>query len=169
MLWGNRTSMADDESKNSIAKKSNRYSVFVLADKFYGLELLSVKEVISMPKISRIPNVPEHILGVFNLRGTIITLMDLNKMLGTTSQPVNENNMVIVVENDGLNVGILVDRVLDLINVMESDIKSSELEMSPQMVEYTKGYYVKESLGTIFLLNLEKILAPDKFTFSDIS
>jgi purine-binding chemotaxis protein CheW len=158
-----------DESKNNNANNSVRYSVFILGDKFYGLELLSVREVISVPKISSIPSVPQQIMGVFNFRGTIITLMELNKLLGTSNHTVNESNMVIVVENGGLSAGILVDKVVNLIHVKDSEIKSPTGEISPEMSQYFKGYYIEESLGTIFLLNLDKILDSDKLMFGDIS
>jgi purine-binding chemotaxis protein CheW len=144
-----------------------RYSVFVLADKFFGLELFSVKEVISLPKISRVPNVPKHILGVFNLRGTIMTIVEINEMLGIASQEIYEENMIVIVESEKQSIGILVNRVLDLVSVDESEIQIPTREMSPKMVGFLSGFYDREGIGTIYLLNYKKLLDPQNFTFSD--
>ena len=137
----------DVESGKKINLKISRYSVFILADKLFGLELDSVEEVLSVPKISKVPNVPQQIAGVFNLRGTILTLVKVNHMLGLPSTEINEESMIIITENGNQKIGILVDKVLDLVSVDEPDIKLPTREMLPNLVEFIIGSYEKEGMG----------------------
>ena len=157
----------DVESGKKINSKISRYSVFILADKLFGLELDSVEEVLSVPKISKVPNVPQQIAGVFNLRGTILTLVKVNHMLGLPSTEINEESMIIITESGNQKIGILVDKVLDLVSVDEPDIQLPTREMLPNLVEFIIGSYEKEGMGMIYLLNFKKLLAPQNFILSD--
>jgi len=158
-------------SNNKIENKSNaginRYSVFVLANKIFGLELSLVKEVISVPKITKLPNVPAYMIGVFNLRGTIITLMDISKLLGSEKIDITPENMIVVIEHNKKWIGIFVEKVLDLITIDDSDIQLPKREMSPKLVEFITGSYEKEGVGLIHLLNINKLLSPHVFYLTD--
>lgn len=157
----------DVESGKEINSKIIRYSVFILADKLFGLELDAVEEIISVPKISKIPGVSKQILGVFNLRGTILTLVEVNQMLGLPGVHINEESMVIITTSGDQNLGILVDKVLDLVSVDESDIQLPTRDMTPNLVEFIVGSFEKEGVGTIHLLNFKKLMAPQNFIFSE--
>ncbi len=157
----------DVESEKKINSKLSRYSVFILADKLFGFELDSVEEVLSVPKISKVPNVSQQIVGVFNLRGTILTLAKINQMLGLPSTDIYEESMIIVTESGNQKIGIIVDKVLDLVAVDESDIQLPTREMLPNLVEFIIGTYEKEGMGIIYLLNYKKLLAPQNFILNN--
>ena len=123
----------------------------------------NVSEVLTIPKISKIPSSPKHIAGVFNLRGTIITLLEISEIIGVNSQNP-EDSMVLIVELENQHLGILVKKVLDVINVEESEIKLPTREMSPKMAKNIIGYYEKEGIGTINLLNLNELLTSHNFS-----
>ena len=153
----------DTKRKDSTAKIS-RFSVFIISEKLFGIELSGVNEVITLPKISKIPYSPRHILGVYNLRGTILTLIEINETLGIPIQDVDENKMVLVVDHQNQRIGIIVEKVLDVVNVDETEIQLPSREMSHKMARNIIGYYEKEGIGTINLLNLDEILAPQNFS-----
>lgn len=143
--------------------KTSRFSIFVLAEKVFGIELVNVIEVITRPKISKVPKAPKHIIGVFNLRGTILTLFEINKIIGIDEQSSNEN-MVLIVENNNQKMGILVEKVMDVINIDESEIQLPSREMSPKMAKNIIGIYDKEGVGNINLLDLNKLFSTQNFS-----
>jgi len=162
--------MAEEKNKeglknNQVRKQSkiSRFSIFIISEKLFGIELANVNEVITIPKISKIPSSPKHVAGVFNLRGTIITLLEINDIVGVDSQNSAES-MVLIVENENQQLGILVKKVLDVINVDESEIKLPTRDMSPKLAKNIIGYYEKEGIGTINLLNLNELLTPYNFS-----
>jgi chemotaxis signal transduction protein len=144
---------------NKSKTKISRFSVFVISEKLLGIELSNVNEVITLPKISKIPSAPKQILGVFSLRGKILTLLEISEALGIRSQEQNEENMVLIVDYLNQKVGILVEKVLDVIDIDESEIQMPTRDMSHKMAKNIIGYYENEGMGTINLLNLNELLA----------
>lgn len=157
------TKLQNSEEISTNRKKSkskiSRFSVFTISEKLFGIELSDVNEVITLPKISKIPSSPKNILGVFNLRGTILTLLEINDTLGISGQEPDEENMVLITDHFNQKVGILVEKVLDVINVDESEIQLPSRDMSQKMAKNIIGYYENEGLGTINLLNLNELFA----------
>jgi chemotaxis signal transduction protein len=149
--------------KNSKSKVS-RFSVFIISEKLFGIELSSVNEVITLPKISKIPSAPKQILGVFSLRGKILTLLEINDILGISRLEYNEENMVLITDHLNQKVGILVEKVLDVLNLDESEIQLPSRDMSHKMAKNIIGYYEYEGMGTINLLNLSELLAPQNIS-----
>jgi len=152
-----------NQQKDSISKTS-RFSVFIIAEKLFGIELSNVDEVITLPKISKVPSSPRNILGVFSLRGTILTLIEVNETLGLPVQEIDEEKMVLIVDHQNQRIGIIVEKVLDVVNVEESEIQLPSREMSHKMARNIIGYYEKEGIGSINLLNLAEVLSSENFS-----
>jgi purine-binding chemotaxis protein CheW len=91
--------------------------VFRLANDVYGLEIQAVREIIRMQEITRVPNAPEFIEGVINLRGRICPVMDLRKRFGVNVADVTTESRVVVVEIAGEDVGMIVDAVTEVLRV----------------------------------------------------
>jgi chemotaxis signal transduction protein len=158
-LQNKRETKTNRESNQS---KISRFSIFIISEKLFGIELSNVNEVITLPKVSKIPSSPNQILGVFNLRGIILTLLEINEIIGIENQD-KEEGMVLIVEHLNQQMGILVEKVLDVINVEESEIQLPSREMPHKMAKNIIGYYEKEGIGTINLLNLNELLASQNF------
>jgi len=156
----NKGSKTNQRKKHS---KISRFSIFIISEKLFGIELSNVSEVLTIPKISKIPSSPKHIVGVFNLRGAIITLVEISEIIGVDKQNPDES-MVLIVDLENKQLGILVEKVLDVINVEESEIKLPTRDMSPKMAKNIIGYYEKEGSGTINLLNLNELLTSHNFS-----
>ena len=87
------------ESKNYQKKRQStvsRFSIFIISEKLFGIELSKVNEVITLPIVSKIPSTSNHILGVFNLRGTILTLFEISEIIGVEKQEPDDNMVLIV-------------------------------------------------------------------------
>ena len=90
--------------------EATRYSVFSVSGKLFGLEMSTVREVLSPPKVTLLPNVPTHVLGVYNLRGSILSLVDIQRILGLNSTNKKETDMVILVESSRSLISFVVEK-----------------------------------------------------------
>jgi len=107
----------------------NEYLTFILAGEEYGVSILAVQEIRVWSGVTDMPNTPEYIKGVINLRGVIVPIVDLRERLNKSSATYNENTVVIVLKqriNDkNIVVGVVVDAVSDVYKFTEAEIKSS--------------------------------------------
>jgi purine-binding chemotaxis protein CheW len=102
---------------------------FILSDEEYGVEVLKVREIIRMPTITKMPNMPRHVEGIINLRGKVIPIISMRKRF---SQMENENSSqtrIIIMDVCGTLTGFIVDAVSEVIR-----IHSSEIQPPPPMV-----------------------------------
>lgn len=107
-----------------------RYLTFVLGGEAYGIQVLKVREIIRQVDITPVPLMPSHVLGVSNLRGKIIPIMDLRIKLGLPLQPDDERACVVVVQVKGaqaqmLQIGIKVDAVEEVVNLSSTEIEDA--------------------------------------------
>jgi purine-binding chemotaxis protein CheW len=144
-------------------EKKTGYSVFSISGKLFGLEISSVKEVLKLPRVTRIPNTGKYILGVYNLRGNIISLFDLHQALGLDVQNSESGGMVLVIEEKNLRLSFVVDKVMDFIEIAQSMIQAPINEQNFGNGKFVSGTYQHESFGKIFLLDHNSILVSDSF------
>ena len=137
--------------------KSSRYSVFKLSDKYFALEIFNIKEVLDRPAVTFLPNVKAHYIGVFNLRGKIITLVDIRQLLSFKMPEKDMSDVVVLIEYDNVIAGILVDQIMDFMPIEEIKIQLPSREMPAAMAKYILGYVQKDDLGTVYLLDLVKL------------
>lgn len=129
---------------------------FSLGKEEYAIPLLMVREVIPYPETTHIPNTPAHFLGIINLRGQVISIVDLRTKLKIKSSESNEI-AVIIVDLGGANIGIVVDSINKVLAFPSNEI-SEMPEVERQInAEYISGIYKKDSSLTI-LLDLAKVL-----------
>jgi purine-binding chemotaxis protein CheW len=161
-----RVSARIEKGPVSTKAKVTRYSIFDLSQKLFGVDISIVREVITLPKITRLPNVVTHILGVFNLRGIILPLLDIRQLFGIAAKTIQKSDMVIVIESTNFSIGVLVDKVLDFVDVEDTQIKVPSRSISADIAHYIKGLYQQESLPKIHLINVEKLVnSPDLILF----
>ncbi|MCB2184996.1 MAG: chemotaxis protein CheW [Deltaproteobacteria bacterium] len=136
------------QGADSLAERiAGKYLTFALAEEEYGLEILRVREIIGMMEITPVPKTPEFVLGVINLRGKVIPVIDLRLKFGLPYKDPDERTCVIVaeVQHEGSTVqmGIVVDRVNEVV-----DVKASDVEPTPSF---------GVSLDTTFILGMAKV------------
>jgi len=131
---------------------------FSLGEEEFGIDILSVQEINRVSAITRVPNAPKYVVGVINLRGKIIPIVDLRKRFSMPSVTVTEHSRIIVVEIEHRVVGFLVDSVRHVLNIPKSII-----EPTPPMVGDNKSEYINGIVrldGTLLtLLDIDKILS----------
>ena len=94
-----------------------QYLSFSLDEQWYALSVYHLVEILPPPKISRVPNVPDHILGVMNLRGEVLSAIALKRFFGLPHDKPPPDSAILVVEQDGVRTGLLVDAIGDIVNL----------------------------------------------------
>lgn len=143
-----------------VKNKSNseqQLVVFHLAGETYGIDISSVHEIIRMQTVTEVPRTPDFVEGVINLRGRIVPVIDLRKRFGMRLDEVTANSRIIVVEVNGVTVGMTVDAVSEVLRLPEANIEPPPNMFSGVDVSYLKGVG-KWQQRLIILLNLDKVL-----------
>lgn len=116
------TTTADPDAA---ATCSGKYLTFELADEGYGMEILKVREIIRMLEITPVPMTPPFIRGVVNLRGRVVPVMDLRTKFGMPRAEDGRSTCIIVVYVGQLEVGVVVDKVCEVLDIAESDVEDA--------------------------------------------
>ncbi|HZE87141.1 MAG TPA: chemotaxis protein CheW [Methylomirabilota bacterium] len=155
------------ESQDEQHTNMKQIVVFVLDDEEYGLSITDIYEVVTLQKITPVPNSPEFILGVINLRGKIVPVLDLEKGFHLQRVTKIAPQHIIITENEKkVLFGVQVDRVTEVLKVSEDQIKPApKLVTTKIAADYIKGVVVlgeaKESESSariLLLLDLQKML-----------
>jgi purine-binding chemotaxis protein CheW len=118
--------------------RAGKYLTFYLAGEEYGLEILKVSEIIGLQPITRVPRMPEFVRGVINLRGKVIPITDLRMKFGMGDED-SEDSCIIVVQMRGIQTGIVVDRVSEVVAIAEADIEDAPSFGSGIRTEFLLG------------------------------
>jgi len=105
--------------------RAGKYLTFLLADEVYGLEILKVREIIGLMAITNVPGTPDYVCGVINLRGKVIPVVDLRRKFGMMTAEQTEETCIIVVNVNGVEMGTVVDKVYEVLDIPEEDIEDA--------------------------------------------
>jgi purine-binding chemotaxis protein CheW len=123
----------------------------------FGVPITYVHEIVRVPEITSVPDSPEFVEGVINLRGKIVSVVDLRKRFGETQVDPSKKNRVIVVESDGKLVGLIVDTASEVLRIPNADI-----EPPPSILQNSESSYVtgvgKFQNRLIILVDLKRVL-----------
>ncbi len=147
--------MANSEHGATVGGK---YLTFGLGDEEYGVRIENVHEIMALIPVTRVPRTPDVVLGVINLRGKIVPVFDMHRKFGMPPTETTRHTCIIVVSIDKMEVGIVVDRVREVVN-----IKSEQVEPPPSFgadvpTDHLLGI-ATSSGGARLLLAIEKVLA----------
>jgi purine-binding chemotaxis protein CheW len=98
---------------------------FQVGRETYGVPITSLHEIVRVPEITAVPDAPEYMEGVINLRGKIVSVIDLRKRFGEPKRPLNRRNRILVVEQDGRLCGLIVDSASEVIKIPAAEIEPS--------------------------------------------
>ncbi|HMV43597.1 MAG TPA: chemotaxis protein CheW [Leptospiraceae bacterium] len=130
---------------------------FSVSNEIFGIELVHVHEILRPVFITRIPNVEDHILGVVNLRGEIIPIVDLKKKFDQGFVEINKSTRIVVLENNSKRFGLVVEEVKQVIKILKSTVSGINNHMSSSFNHMID--YVGRSGDTIVLIvELKKLI-----------
>jgi purine-binding chemotaxis protein CheW len=114
-----------DENKMGADLRAGKYLTFYLNTEEYGLGILKVQEIIGKQPITPVPRTPDYIRGVINLRGRIIPIMDLKMKFAMGETAITDESCIIVTQTSGVMMGVLVDKVSEVLNINSADIEDT--------------------------------------------
>ncbi|MFN8458014.1 MAG: chemotaxis protein CheW [Anaerolineae bacterium] len=132
--------------------------VFKLANEQYGVDISTVESIIKMQGITAVPHAPQCVEGVTNLRGVVLPVIDLRKRFSLPAGDVSKDTRIIVVEINGLTVGMVVDAVMEVLRVPGEVIEPP----SPLMMTVASAFITgiaKVEGRLVIVLDLEKVLS----------
>ena len=151
-----------DQAVKAMADREGKYLTFTLAEEEYGIGILEIKEIIGMMPITSVPQTPEFVKGVINLRGKVIPVIDLRLRFGMGEIDYTERTCIIVVEIDGhagtVLIGIVVDSVSEVLNVKGDEIEDTPTFGTKLDTEYILGM-AKMKGGVKILLDIDRVLS----------
>ena len=99
---------------------------FRLQDETYGINVMQVQEVLRVTEIAPVPGAPDYVLGIINLRGNVVTVMDTRGRFGLPPGEIDDATRVVIIESDKQVIGMLVDSVAEVV-----DLRASEIDAAP--------------------------------------
>ena len=163
------TELADtmDQAVRAMADQEGKYLTFSMADEEYGIGILKIKEIIGMMPITTVPQTPEFVKGVINLRGKVIPVMDLRLRFGMEAIDYTERTCIIVVEiadtAGTVQIGIVVDAVSEVLNVDAENIEETPTFGAKLNTDYILGMAKMEG-GVKILLDIDRVLSGDEIS-----
>jgi purine-binding chemotaxis protein CheW len=149
-------------AREDISEREGKHLTFSLDREEYGIGILKVKEIIGMMRITPVPQTPEFVKGVINLRGKVIPVIDLRLRFGMHSIEYNDRTCIIVVEINAnwsrIHTGIVVDSVSEVLNIKGSDIEDAPTFGAKLNTDYILGM-AKMGGGVKILLDIDRVLS----------
>jgi len=150
-----------DSTLDVLNRKGGKYLTFSIGDEEYGISILKIKEIIGMLPITMVPQTPEFVKGVINLRGKVIPVIDLRLRFSMEAIPYTERTCIIVSEIEGeentIQTGIVVDSVSEVLNIKEGEIADTPTFGMDMNTEYILGIAKMEDSVKI-LLDINKVM-----------
>jgi purine-binding chemotaxis protein CheW len=139
----------------------DRYLTFSLGKESYGIEVRYVIEIIGMQAITEVPEMPEYVKGIINLRGKIIPVMDVRLRFKKEPKEYNDRTCIVVIDIKGISIGLIVDSVSEVLTIPEEDVVDP-----PRMNKDFNNRYIKK-IGKVknevkLLLDCVKLLTDDE-------
>lgn len=137
--------------------KSSQVVSFCLGDEEYGVDIMTVQEIILFGCITQVPEVPEHVLGVINLRGNVIPILNLRRRFGMPDLPPEDATRIVVMNLNGRTVGVVVDGVNEVLRLSEEEISPTPPSLSGAGKDYITGL-ARRGERLLILLDMARLL-----------
>ena len=135
---------------------------FRLKDETYGINVMQVQEVLRVSEIAPVPGAPAYVLGIINLRGNVVTVIDTRIRFGLNSTEPDDTSRIVIIESDQQVVGILVDSVAEVIELQQSDIDSAPSIGSEDSARYIQGVASRDE-DLLIVVDLNKLLSDQEW------
>lgn len=153
---------AADAARSSAATtgndvKSSQVVSFCLGEEEYGVDIMTVQEIILYGCITQVPEVPEHVLGVINLRGNVIPILNLRRRFGMPDQAPEDATRIVVMNLNGRTVGVVVDGVNEVLRLGEDEVSPTPQSLSGAGKDYITGL-ARRGERLLILLDMARLL-----------
>ncbi|HEY6769936.1 MAG TPA: chemotaxis protein CheW [Candidatus Sulfotelmatobacter sp.] len=141
---------------------------FQVGRETYGVPITSLHEIVRVPEITAVPDAPDYLEGVINLRGKIVSVMDLRKRFGDKKVILRKQNRILVVEHGGKLAGLIVDSASEVLKIPAGDVEPAPAVFQEGSLNCVTGLG-KVNGRLVVLLDMDKLLAPGSLQAKDQS
>ena len=139
-----------------------RWVTFFLSQEKYGINVMQVQEVLRVSEIAPVPGAPDYVLGIINLRGNVVTVIDTRQRFGLESKEVDDSSRIVIVESNDQVVGILVDSVAEVVDLQLSEIESAPNVGSEDSSRFIQGVASQQD-ELLIIIDLNKLLSDEEW------
>ncbi len=159
---------AVDEKKNDkpaeekASEEVFQWVTFKLENETYGVNVMQVQEVLRYTEIAPVPGAPDYVLGIINLRGNVVTVIDTRLKFGLMSAEITDNSRIIIIEAEKQVVGILVDSVAEVVYLKASEIDDAPSVGTEESARFIQGVSNRKD-DLLILVDLNKLLSDNEW------
>lgn len=139
-----------------------QWVTFKLAGETYGINVMQVQEVLRYTEIAPVPGAPAYVLGIINLRGNVVTVIDTRHRFGLETGDITDNTRIVIIEADKHVVGILVDSVAEVVYLRQSEIETAPNVGNEESAKFIQGVCHKNN-ELLILIELNKLLTDEEW------
>ena len=154
--------MASNTAKNNVDDPMLQWVTFRLEGETYGINVMQVQEVLRVSEIAPVPGAPDYVLGIINLRGNVVTVIDARKRFGMLPKEADDVSRVVIIETDKQIFGILVDSVAEVVDVDRADIETAPNVGNDESSRYIQGVTTIDS-ELLILVDLNRLISEEEW------
>lgn len=151
------TALADDLSADPVMQ----LVTFRLQEECYGINVMQVHEVLRVREIAPVPGAPSYVLGIVNLRGNVVTVIDTRAKFGLPSTDIDESSRIVIIESEKQVLGMLVDGVAEVVELRASQIDSTPGVGNEESSRYIQGVAIQED-ELLIVIDIKRLLSEDE-------
>ncbi len=155
------------ELQEKLSDPVNQWVTFRLGDETYGINVMQVQEVLRIPDIAPVPGSPDYVIGIINLRGNVVTVIDTRYRFGLASTTLDEASRIVIIEAEDQIIGILVDSVAEVVELADSAIEAAPNVGNDESSKYIQGVTSRGS-QLLILVDLNKLLSDEELAELDM-
>jgi purine-binding chemotaxis protein CheW len=148
--------------KSGVNDEVFQWVTFKLENEIYGINVMQVQEVLRYSEIAPVPGAPNYVLGIINLRGNVVTVIDTRSRFGLETCEVTDNTRVVVIESEKQVIGILVDSVAEVVYLKASEIDDAPNVGNEESAQFIQGVSNRDG-ELLILVDLDKLLSDDEW------
>ncbi|MCG7499130.1 chemotaxis protein CheW [Vibrio sp. Of7-15] len=158
MSQSNEVEVRKDQNNDEILQ----WVTFQLEEETYGINVMQVREVLRYSEIAPVPGAPDYVLGIINLRGNVVTVIDTRSRFGLMQGETTDNTRIIVIESERQVIGILVDSVAEVVYLRSSEIDTTPSVGTDESAKFIQGVSNRDG-KLLILVDLNKLLSDDEW------
>jgi len=139
----------------------NQWVTFRLSDETYGVNVMQVQEVLRITEIAPVPGAPDFVVGIINLRGNVVTVIDTRKRFGLYPKELDDASRIVIIEADNQVIGILVDSVAEVVELRGNEIEAAPTVGSEESSRYIQGVTSRNG-ELLILVDLNRFLSDEE-------
>lgn len=159
--------MSEQFAKNSTAEDPIlQWVTFRLEGETYGINVMQVQEVLRYSEIAPVPGAPSYVLGIINLRGNVVTVIDTRHRFNLPAGEITDNTRIVIIETERHVIGILVDSVAEVVYLRQSEIETAPNVGNEESAKFIQGVCHKND-ELLILIDLNKLLSSEEWSELD--